>query len=215
MQRVRVTITGVSPLLMNPATEALIEQLRTRTPAQRRRDWTAEEEAGEKLYKNAKGLIGIPIENLLASLVEAGRSVTLTGRSKVSTATSTQLYAFLSAEEDFLPFPADYQHWQVDKRRGRNPNGGEMVALTRPRFDNWSVTVTLVIDESLIDLSKIRELFDIAGRSVGLCDFRPGCRGRFGRSAVTAWDVLTPKAPATTSRASTNGKIRQLAGARR
>ncbi|HUC88352.1 MAG TPA: hypothetical protein VMR95_04390 [Candidatus Binatia bacterium] len=143
---------------MNPASEELIERLRTRTPAEKRRDWPAEEEASTKLYTDENGCIGIPVENLLASLVEAGRDIVLPGRKKVSTATSTHLYAFMSVEEQFLLFPEECQEWKVDKRRGRNPNGGEMVALVRPRFDHWSITFTCVIDNDQIDVSKIKQL---------------------------------------------------------
>lgn len=191
MIRVRVTCRAVSALLMNPATEELIEQLRTKTPKQKRRDWSAQEEASTKLYISDTGKIGIPVENLYASLVEAGRDISLPGRQKISTATSTRLYAFISIEEQFLPFPDDCQEWKADKRRGVNPNGKEMVAVVRPRFEQWSITFTVVIDDKLIEPSKIRELIEIAGRSVGLCDFRPGRRGPFGRSTVAAWEVLS------------------------
>ncbi len=190
MIRVRVTCKSVSPLLMNPATDELIEQLRTKTPKQKRRDWSAQEEAGTKLYTSDTGKIGIPVENLYASLVEAGRDISLPGRQKISTATSTRLYAFMSIEEQFLPFPDDCQEWKADKRRGVNPNGKEMVAVVRPRFEKWSITFTVVIDDKLIDTSKISELIEVAGRSVGLCDFRPSRRGPFGRSTIAVWEVL-------------------------
>ena len=190
MKRFQVTCTGISPLLMNPASDELIEQLRTKTTARKRTDWSAQEEAAVKLYVDDDGKCGIPVENLLASLVEAGRKVPLSGRTKVSTAKTTELFSFLSIDEQFMPFPDEFQDWRVDKRRGRNPNGGEMVALVRPRFDHWSITFTVNIDDTLINDVNVKSLIEIAGRSVGLCDFRPGCRGPFGRSMVTVWEPI-------------------------
>ena len=185
MIRVLATLRGISPLLMNPATEELLDQLRNRTPAQKRTDWPAEDEAAAKLYRDDDGAIGIPSLNLFSCLAEAGRLVK-SGKKQISTAKSTILPSILSIEEFFLPFKDDPE-WVVDKRRGRNPNGGEMVCLVRPKFTDWEFDVTLEIDETEVDESIVRQLVETAGKKVGLCDFRPACKGPFGRFYVAAW----------------------------
>lgn len=188
MIRVLATLGGISPLLMNPATEELLDQLRNRTPSPKRTDWSPEDEAAGKLYRDDDGSIGIPSLNLFSSLVEAGRLVKA-GTKQISTSKSTILPSFLTIEEFFLPFKGDPE-WVVDKRRGRNPNGGEMVCLVRPKFADWEFDVTLEIDETEVDEKVVQKLVATAGKKVGLCDFRPACKGPFGRFAVAKWAKL-------------------------
>lgn len=186
MIRVQVTCEGLTPLLMNPLSDEDLENLRTRTRKPKVTDRTAEEEASEKLYKDSDGNIGIPQVNLFSCLVAAGREVILAGRTKVSTATSTKLPSLLTIEEVFFPL-IEGSDWIVDKRRGRNPNGGEAVCLVRPKFEEWAFVCTLEIDEVALSEESAKELFRIAGTSVGLCDFRPACKGPFGRFKVGSW----------------------------
>ena len=56
------------------------------------------------------------------------------------------------------------------------------ILRTRARFDTpWSCTVTVDVDEELIDEPQLMEWLDIAGRQVGLGDWRPEKSGTFGR----------------------------------
>ena len=43
------------------------------------------------------------------------------------------------------------------------------------------------IDEEQIEVPVMKELFDIAGRIVGIGDWRPAKKGRFGKFQVTNW----------------------------
>ena len=55
------------------------------------------------------------------------------------------------------------------------------VLRTRPKFDTWSCTFVLDVDPELIDEPKLRQWLDIAGRRLGLGDWRPEKSGVFGR----------------------------------
>lgn len=56
------------------------------------------------------------------------------------------------------------------------------ILRTRARFDTpWSCTVNVDVDEELIDDAQLMEWLDIAGRQVGLGDWRPEKSGTFGR----------------------------------
>jgi hypothetical protein len=190
---------GKKPYLMNPATEALLESLRTGIHPPLVKDRSREDVARDKIYRE-EGQIGIPAGNLFACLVEAGRQVDLKSRVKISTKESTQLPSFFELEDLFLPYKIegdeDYnpeKEWKADMRRGKLPKDGTMVAIVRPRFDRWGFKVRFTIDTSIINVAKVRTLFDLAGRSVGLGDFRPSCRGPFGTFAVKRWTVLKGK----------------------
>lgn len=45
----------------------------------------------------------------------------------------------------------------------------------RPRFDDWKVSGTISILKNEITFEILEQLFNLAG-SVGLCDWRPGCK---------------------------------------
>lgn len=187
MIRVLATLEGISPLLMNPMSDEVLEGIRTKTSAPKRTDWTPREEAATKLYLDDDGVIGIPSINLYASLVEAGRRVKVNAK-QISTATSTILPSFLSIDEFFLPFKGDPQ-WVADKRRGSNEKK-QAVCIVRPRFNNWEFDATLEIDETEANEETVRKLVEVSGKMIGLCDFRPTCKGPFGRFKIAAWVKL-------------------------
>ena len=52
---------------------------------------------------------------------------------------------------------------------------------TRAKFDNWSVEFELDTDDELIDKHHLDRWLDVAGRRIGLGDWRPQKSGTFGR----------------------------------
>jgi hypothetical protein len=199
---ITVTCRGVTPLLMNRIPPETLEQVRTKAkkPKTAQRPAVPRDEAIPKLYVTEEGNPYIPTENLLSCLVAAGQSVRLDGKRQVSTAKSTVLPAFLSLEERFLPLfvhgSGAVPDWEVDLRAGRNPNGGELVCLVRPRFDEWAFRVTATVDLDEVGLNIARDLFDIAGKRVGLGDFRPSRKGMYGKFVVVGWEENHPVAQA-------------------
>jgi hypothetical protein len=192
MKQVMVTFSGVSPLLMNPATDDLLDQLFGGAGARKPKDptMTMDKAAAGKVIRNEDGIIGIPALYLFSCLVEAGRQVKIDSKRAISTKDSSLLPSFLTIEEFFLPFVDQGVEWKTDKRRGKLPKDGTAVCIVRPRFEKWSFGVTFAIDENAVAMEKVRDLVDRAGNSVGLGDFRPACRGPFGRFKVVEWEVI-------------------------
>lgn len=194
--RVEVTCNGTTPLLMNRMTPETLENIRTKAkkPKSAQTALTPREEAAPKVYQDSDGNPYIPTENLLACLIGAGSYVRLDGKRQVSSAKSTTLPAFLSLEEAMLPLSLPNAEgvaaWEVDMRPGRNPNGGEAVCLVRPRFDRWSFKVTCLVDTREVSMQLVRQIFDYAGKRIGLGDFRPARKGMFGQFAVMHWTEL-------------------------
>lgn len=184
----KLHIQGISPLLMNPMTADILDQLEGGAAARKPKDLTktSYETAAEKLYKDEIDRIGIPALNLFSCLVEAGRQVKIDAKRGISNSESTLLPSFLAIKEFFLPFEGE-PSWAVDRRRGVLEATGTAVCLVRPRFDAWDFYVTVDVDLQEISLEKVQLLFQKAGNSVGLCDFRPACRGPFGRFRVVEW----------------------------
>jgi len=199
MHTAKVKCTGVSPILMDPMTDAVLEGLRTGVRPNISRDRPAVDVAREKIYheNGEKSSIGLPTEMLFASLVAAGRNVK-NGTKQVSTVKTTTLPDFFSIQNYFLPFSnikkkgKKDESWRVDKRRGRL-NDGTAICIVRPRFDRWEFEVTVKYDEKKADKSIIKALFVNAGSAQGLGAFRPNCKGPFGRFKVTRWKDITKK----------------------
>ncbi len=56
------------------------------------------------------------------------------------------------------------------------------IVRTRAKFDPpWSVDIVLDCDEELVDQERLLSWFDIAGRRIGLGDWRPEKSGTYGR----------------------------------
>ena len=56
------------------------------------------------------------------------------------------------------------------------------ILRTRAKFDKpWSCTFEVDVDDEQIDKSQLLEWLDIAGRQIGLGDWRPEKSGMFGR----------------------------------
>lgn len=192
MKRIEVELTGTSPLLVNRMTDEQLLALHTKEKRKFKAPKDPREEAAEKVYQTRGGKPYLPTENLMACFISAGQYIKLDGKRQMSTKQSTLLPGFLTIEDPYLPLSTGKTRaaasWEVDMRQGRNPNGGEAVCIIRPRFDRWAVTASLLVDTDSIAEQVIRELVDIAGNRIGLCDFRPQRRGIFGKFKVTKWE---------------------------
>ena len=72
--------------------------------------------------------------------------------------------------------------YDIDTRRATVQRNA--VLRSRPRLEKWAAKVELEIDEEFIAEPTLRELMDIAGRIIGVGDFRPEKSGPFGRFRV-------------------------------
>jgi len=195
---VEVECRGTSPLLMNKMDESTLEGLRTKTKRPKAANvgstTTPREDAERKVYLSEDGPY-LPGQNLMACFIAAGQYIRLDGKRQISNAKSTVLPGLMtlltSAPLLKVPDTDKAATWEADVMQGRNPNGGEAVAICRPRFDEWCVTFSVDIDEAEIGENTIRELIDKAGRRVGLGDFRPQRKGIFGQFVVERWERQT------------------------
>ncbi len=188
-----VTIVGKTPMLLNRISEETLLAIRNKAKKPKNAPVpTPREEADSKVYLTSDGKPYLPAQNLLASLIEAGKNVRLDGKRQMSTAKSTCLPAFLSLEEPIFhivdPDTGKPATWEVDLRGGKNPNGGEAVCIVRPRFDRWAIKLIANIDTVEIGESVIRGLFDLSGVRVGIGDFRPQRKGIYGQFLVQCWE---------------------------
>jgi hypothetical protein len=188
-KRISVGINGMTPLMMNRISEDTLIGLRTKKKPSKSstKEETPREEAEKKLHVTTQGDPYIPVEALMASLIIAGQYIRLDGKRQASTKQSSLVPGFITIEDRELPLT--HKEWEVDMRPGRNPNGGELVCIVRPRFDKWGFETTILLDTTLFSEQMCRELFEIALSRVGLLEFRPARKGIFGRGSIVSWEV--------------------------
>ena len=64
------------------------------------------------------------------------------------------------------------------------------VLRTRAKFDTWGVVFTVEVDSELVDQQQLATWLDIAGRRIGLCDWRPEKSGHYGRFETVAINAI-------------------------
>ena len=143
------------------------------------------EQAQQKLYTDEQGRIGIPQPNLYRSILDAGKFFKA-GKAKVTTIKSSLIPACLTIEEVFIPLDC-CDPWSVDTRPVRIPSTGGRILCHRPLFNDWQLDFVVELDTSIISEKLLREIVDAAGKRIGLGDFRPDCKGPFGKYVVTRW----------------------------
>ena len=192
---IEIKCRGITPLLTNRMSESVLEGLRTKIKKPKAagigHTRTPREEAAEKVYL-VQNKASLPGENLMACLIVAGAFIRLDGKRMVSTAKSTLLPGLMTLGTPtlFLVDPDNRKleaKWEPDVRKGTNPNGNEAVAICRPRWDRWAFECQIEINELEIGENAIRDLWDKAGKRVGLGDFRPQRKGIFGQFVVETW----------------------------
>lgn len=194
MQRFNIRLEGSTPLLFNRMTEEELEKLRTKDKKKFVAVPEPREVAQKKLYlTNDTQLPYLPADMLMACLINAGMFVKLDGKRQMSTSKSTLLPGFVTLEDHYMLIQTrDGQaRWEVDMRQGRNPNTGDAICIIRPRFDNWAINFSMLIDTEQMEDSKIRDLVDIAGRRIGVGDFRPQRKGIYGQFRVGCWEAAS------------------------
>lgn len=187
MRLINVVIEGTTPLLCNRFTDAAQQAATNGTRLSSNGDkGTPREQAEQKLYLGHDGKPMIPQPNLFRCLIDAG-TFFKAGKSKVTTQKSSLLPACV--EVDGLELSLEHKEpWDVDTRAVRIPSTGGRILCHRPSFNDWRLPFTLRIDTELMSPKLMREIVDAAGRRIGLGDFRPACKGPFGKFVVVAWD---------------------------
>jgi hypothetical protein len=187
-KNIDITIEGVTALLCNNFTDAAQLAASSGTSAATVGDkGTPLEQAGAKLYIGTNGKPVIPQPNLFRCLIDAGKFFKI-GKSKVTTQKSSLLPACVDLAG--IEIPIEHKDpWTVDTRPVRIPSTGGRILAHRPKFEDWRLTFSVTLDTTIISAKTFREIVDAAGQRIGLGDFRPDCKGPFGKFKVVSWAV--------------------------
>jgi hypothetical protein len=186
--QVRVTISGVTPILMNRFHEAAEVAVGSGSrPVYQGDKGSPREQAQKKAYLDEKGFLYMPGTNIFAAIINAGIFHKV-GKKQLTTQKTSLIPAGCIVEDLTCSFRT--KDWEVDSRSVVNPSTQGRMMCHRPRVDNWSLSFVLNIDTSVFDPKLIRAVVDDAGKKIGLGDFRPQRKGPFGRFVVTKWEEV-------------------------
>jgi hypothetical protein len=189
VERINCVIEGTTPLLLNRFTDAAAQAA---TSGQRGSSLAGDkgsprEQAEAKLYVGQDGKLVIPQPNLFRCLIDAGKFFKA-GKSKVTTQKSSLIPACVSIPEVEIPIDS-VDPWDVDTRAVRIPSTGGRILCHRPCFHDWRLSFEIELDTEIMGVKLMREIVDCAGKRIGLGDFRPDCKGPFGKFVVTSWVI--------------------------
>lgn len=142
---------------------------------------TKEEECEACLYmtQERKPRFGIPVSALKKCILTAGKS------SGIPSTILNQAFFVTGDIGGIIPLDGNPE-WVMDERpvmvgtfNNRNP-----ALRQRPRFDKWEITFKIRYRADLITPETLVNLYEQAGFSVGLCEYRPEKTGNLGTFRV-------------------------------
>lgn len=182
MKIYNISVQGTSPLLMNRPNQFDIAE---KSKDVKRENRTPKELASDKLYIDGEENVYLPATWFQGAIVEAGKQKKMGGKGSAK-ATYSKVAGSCVEINPFEIFPKNAE-WKVFSVLATNPTTRGKNMLHRPMFESWEVSFEVSFDENQIEPAVMKELFDIAGRMVGVGDWRPAKKGRFGKFQVTNW----------------------------
>lgn len=177
MEIVTYKIEGVSPLLQhNPAAM----QSSSSKGLSGKKVYIPEEEAAAAVYKNERGEFVIPTIAFRSALLSGSK-----GRRIGKTAARAVLAGCV--------FPVEQECILLDQKNHKPIKGYKVhtcravvqrsgVMRSRPMFENWCCKLALEVDtEMLPNTDIVTQVLNIAGKIIGVMDWRPEKLGIYGR----------------------------------
>jgi hypothetical protein len=177
--RTIVEVRGISPLIVHAWGRKAKEMMRAKQQKLAQRAKEAKDpvaDFNESRYINDKGEDCVPVISFKSAAVEAG---IIAGAFKT---TLRKAFFVGNPGEDLVPIISD----GPPVMREDMVRVGQGVADMRYRaqYTNWSCKVPVEFNPRLISAEQIFNLFDNAGYSIGICEWRPEKDGQFGRFRV-------------------------------
>ena len=188
--RYQVTIKGVSPLITNNGAAGLdtrspanVEKAEIASKKGSNRTATddariAELECQTSLWLDARDAATIP-EGAIRACIEAGAKKRRQG-ALVREGLGVDGVQSFDYDREALGTTVE----ELGKRAQFSAPvriGTSRVLRTRAKFNEWSCAFTLDCDDEIVDQEQLETWLDIAGRRIGLGDWRPAKSGTYGR----------------------------------
>jgi hypothetical protein len=179
MKNIKVEVEGTTPLLMNRFLDKQIAE-----KIKKRNAEVKEIPVEEKLY-TIKGKPYIPARYFEACMIEAAKQQKIAGKGKSTY--SKYVGATVSVKEEaILIEPGDWEPFVIS---AVNPMTRGRMIVTRPRFNKWGCSFTVVCEDDDIAVDTMEKILAYGGNFVGIGDWRPDKKGKFGKFRIAEFKL--------------------------
>ncbi len=175
-QKLRMTLVGVTPLIVHAWSEKNKEMMRTKQQKGAKMAKEAknpENDFNGAKYRDAKGRDCVRAAFFKNAIVSACRFA--------DDLKMTVIRGALFVEGDMLPIKYKECNMREDTVR---VGMGTADLRYRPEYTDWSVDISVEYLANVLTPAQIVNLIRLAGFSVGICEWRPEKNGDFGRFEV-------------------------------
>ena len=173
MAKATVTIEGTSALLMKRYPTEPIDGF-DKKPKEEQAELSAYRIPGSKeLY-----IPGVAIQRAMVNAATYSKGKGRASLQKTAAACITVLPEYVGLGTD--KFVVDSRPVVVPATKGR-------IMRHRPRLDKWKATFGIEWDEIELKEVQVKKIVEDMGKKVGLLEFRPACKGPYGKCKVTKW----------------------------
>ena len=174
MREATVTIEGTSALLMKKYAEVPVEGFEKKTPQEQAEISSYRIPGSKELY-----IPGVAIQRACVGAATYSKGK---GRSSLQKVAA----ACLMVTPEFVGLGTD--KYEVDSRPVVMPATKGRIMRHRPRLDKWIAKFGIEWDETLMSEEQVKKIVEDMGKRVGLLEFRPACKGPYGRSKIIKWE---------------------------
>lgn len=177
-----IKIRGLSPLIMHRfsehSKEAILKTI-TKQAKKTREAKNIEREIEDAKYLTDNGAPAFPVIGFKKAMVRAGKQLGI----KMTEARSSffvigEFSKYCNMEVTELSGQWDYRYDNIVVGMGKAD------IRCRPQLNNWSATITVGYNSSILSFEQIINMLQIAGYGIGIGDWRPEKDGSFGRFEV-------------------------------
>lgn len=180
MEEYKVELEGVTPLLFNRFISASIE-----SQTKKRAGATKEQNVEDKLYKIGDKIY-TPSTHISGMLINAAKNFKIQGK---RTANYSKVVGS-SVEVNPDAIIHKIQKWEAFSISAVNPMTRGRVISTRPKLDEWKIEFTIKFPEDDIPKEVMKNILDYGGQYVGIGDWRPEKKGKYGKFIVTKFEEV-------------------------
>lgn len=181
MKKYEVEITGITPLLQNKPEDYGFDEQWIEKKANN--DW--EKEALKKLYIDSEGTIYQPSNHIERAMIEGGKKVKVKGQGK---ATYSKLFGSMVSIKEF-ELVHQNQTYEIFKALVVIPSTKGRIMRYRPMFTDWKLSFTIESEDEIAK-DALKEVLEITGKYVGIGDWRPEKKGKYGKFQVTSFQEV-------------------------
>lgn len=178
MKSYETEITGITPLLQNKPEEYGFDVEWVEKKASNE----YEQEAFKKLYVDTEGKVYQPSHHIERAMIEGGKKIRVKGAGK---STYSKLFGSM-VSIPVMEIGHAKQDYEVHKCLVVIPSTKGRVMRYRPMFREWVLKFVIEVEDE-IPGDVVKQVLEIAGQYVGIGDWRPEKKGKFGKFQVTSF----------------------------